>query len=139
MNTEKNINKKICYDNHDKIVKLYKYISSKKGKKEFEDKLKMLNENKDTTLMVIKLYWKESQKLIDIIKELSLNIINNRLVNNDIIKYLKNLFKILNKINTPEKLHFFTYQIINEKNFYNKLIQLYSILNNKTKCIKLLK
>lgn len=131
--------KEFCYKKHDEIVKIYKYLSSKNGMKDFKEKIKLLNDNKPTFLIVIKLYWKEANKLIEIIKHLSLNIINNRLANEKVIKYLKDLYKTLNKIDTPEKLHFFTYQIINEKNFYDKILQLYSILNDTNKCMKLLK
>ncbi len=131
----------ICYKNHDKIVRIYNYLNSNIGKKNFFNKIKSLKEpqNKIALLIVFKQNWSQYHKLIKIIKDICLRIIKYQLSNIMIQKFTIKLYKSLDKIKSPIDLHKFIYQLLNDKNLYHKVIQFYGLLSDRTKCIILLR
>ncbi len=132
---------KICYKNNDKIVRIYNYLNSNIGKIIFINKIKILKEknNKIAMLTVIKRNWQQYYKLIKIIKEICLRIIRYELGNPILLKFSINLYKTLDKINTPLKLHKFIYKLLYDKTLYQKVTQIYGILSDKYKCTILLR
>lgn len=135
------IDYEICYKNHNKIVKIYNYLNSNIGKKNFQNKIKYLKEpqNKLILLVIFKQNWNQYYKLIKIIKDICLRITKYQLSNPMIQKFVIKLYKSLDKINDPINLHKFIYQLLNDKTLYNKLIDFYGLLSDKTKCIILLR
>ena len=129
----------ICHDNHDKIVALYNHLKSKDGKKEFDEKIQFLKDNKMTVKMVLPMYWDEVVILLHILKTLAMRIVNEKLSNKNIQDYSANLYQVLNKIDSPNKLYDFIYKLIDEKSLYNRLVKFYEILTDKTQCMKLFK
>ena len=131
----------ICYNNHDKIVKVHNNLNSKKGKKEFNDRVALLKkkDSKKALLNIIEMKWSEYNKLLKIIMTVCERIVAYKLGHKVFQTYTNKLLKKLNKINTPKEMHKFIYEILNDKNFYHKLIKFYEILSNKSKCMMLLR
>lgn len=134
------MNHNICYKNHDKIVKIHKFLKSKKGKNIFHQKIKLLNHNDSKTVLyqIIKKNWKDYFNIIKQIKKICKNIIKLPNIQAGIKFYAINLHHTLSKINTPKKLHNFIYKLINHKSFYDSIVSLYKILSDKKKCNQIL-
>lgn len=132
---------KICYKNHDKIVKIYKYLKSKNGKKNFYNKIELLKEqnSKKVMLLILKNNWTEYHKLLKIFEKICERIIKYKLSNKITETYVTNLHKILGKINSPKQLYNFIYKLLDEKNLYNRILKLYELLSDKYKCVIMLK
>ena len=133
--------KQICYKNHNKIKNIYKYLISEEGKINFKNRVEMLkkDDSKKVMLIILKKNWLQYKKLIEIIKKICLNIINNKLSNVLLQTYANNLYIVLNKIKNYKKLNNFIYKLLNERILYNRIIKFYEILSNKSKCILLFK
>jgi len=131
------MNENICYKNHDKIVKIYKFLQSSNGKKVFKEKIKMLNENRNDVLIILKHNWQIYSHLIKTIKDICKKIIKNRLVGMITMMYVKNICAKLDRIHNANDLHKFIYEVINHTKFYNIVVWFYGILSDKSKCIKL--
>lgn len=129
--------KNICYKNHHKMVHIYKYISTPSGKNEFNNTIEYFKNNKEMTMLAINMYWDEAQQLLNIVKKMCLNINDKKMSNKSLQEYCLNLHSVLNKVNTPNDLHIFINKLFNNKSLYDRVVQLYELLSDKSKCVKL--
>lgn len=131
------MDKDICYKNHNKIVKIYRFLKSKNGRKIFNQKIKLLNDNKSCLLLIFKDNWNVYSKLVKVIHNICINIIEHKMVGMLTRFYIKNMCATIDKINNPIDLHKFVYLMINHPNFYETLLWFYGTLSDKTKCVEL--
>ncbi len=133
--------KEFCYKNHHKMREIHKFLISVDGKKSFKNRVKMLKnpESKKIMLTIFEKNWKQYEKLIDIIQKLCLNIINHKLSNKSVQKYVDDLYEVLNRIHNFRQLHTFFYKLLEERTLYNKVVKFYEILSNRSKCVLLFK
>ena len=129
--------KNICYKNHHKIVQVHKYLVSPSGKKEFNNTIQYFKNNKEITMLAINMYWDEAQQLLDIIKTMCLNINDKKMSNKSLQEYCLNLHKVLDKVHTKEDLYTFINKLFNNKSLYDRTVQFYELLSDKSECVKL--
>ncbi len=123
------LNEKICFRNHDKIVRLYKKFQTHQFKKNFLIHQKIFQEPfaQEIVLSYFDLNWKNISELVKLLK-----LLCSRLENNEFVCYLATY---LNQINNTPDLLVLVNKILKKKNLYHHLKLILSILADQTKCL----
>ena len=131
----------ICFNNHDKVKKIYTDLCKPDADKKFNQQIKLLQDPESFAVLtyLFNVNWENYRELVDRLKLICIRIRLYKFKHELIENFICTLHKRLSKINTANDLANFIQKLIKQKDLFKNVRLFYCILSSKSQCITLLR